>query len=276
MHKFVSFNHQIIPTENSFLPVASSAAFYGKGVFSTVAVYHGIPFLWEKHWRRLKTDAKKIGVCLSKFSEVDVKNSLLETIEQNDFQTGRARITFFEEDLSGVWNFKSKSETSLLIATANLRGAKNDFSLTVSPFRLNSRSPLAGVKSCNYLENLLKLEDARSKGFDEAVCLNERDEIVSASTANIFWVKDGQIFTPSLQTGCLAGTMRGFVSENFAVCEKQAGIDELLEADEVFLTSSGIGVKKVKNLDSKYFQSFKTAEAVQRFLKKFIRKSEGR
>jgi branched-subunit amino acid aminotransferase/4-amino-4-deoxychorismate lyase len=94
------------------------------------------------------------------------------------------------------------------------------------------------------MENLLALEEARRNGFDEAVRLNESGEIVSASTANIFWVNDEEIFTPALETGCLNGTTREFLMDNFAVQEKKAPIGELLEAREIFLTSAGIGIRR--------------------------------
>ena len=128
------------------------------------------------------------------------------------------------------------------MTTADAREMPEVLRLMVSPFLVNSTSPLAGVKSCNYLENLLSLEEAKRRGFDEAIRLNEREEIVSASTANVFWIKNKKIYTPALETGCLAGTTREFLSENIAVHEVKSQLNEIIEADEVFLTSAGIGV----------------------------------
>jgi len=61
--------------------------------------------------------------------------------------------------------------------------------------------------------------------------------------ANIFWVKGGKIFTPGLETGCLAGTTREFLLENFPVSQTNSKINELSKTDEVFLTSAGIGIR---------------------------------
>ena len=242
MHKFVVFNHQIFPAENAFLSAVSSAALYGKGIFTTVAVHDFVPFLWEKHWRRLENDARKIKIDLSEFSEQTVINSLSEIIEKNNFKSGRVRLTFFDESSPSIWQTNQKSKTNLLIQTAEFRLAPEKFRLTVSPFRINSASPLAGVKSCNYLENILALEAAKAKNFDEAVRLNEKDEIVSVCSANIFWKKNEAIFTPALETGCLEGTTRSFILEKFPVKEIKANLAELKTADEIFLTSAGIGV----------------------------------
>lgn len=253
MHEFVNFNHQITPAQKSFLPAISSAAFYGRGIFTTVAIFDGKPFLWKKHWQRLAENAKKISLDLSEFSETAIENSLLEIVTKNKLANVRARLTFFDETASKIWQNKSEHKTSFMITTANFRAVSENFCLTVSPFSINSESPLAGVKSCNYLENILALENAKANGFDEAIRLNVRGEVASATTANIFWTKNDEIFTPSLETGCLAGTTRRFILEKFAVNEKRAQIIELEQADRVFLTSAGIGIVQVSRFQKKKF-----------------------
>jgi branched-subunit amino acid aminotransferase/4-amino-4-deoxychorismate lyase len=110
---------------------------------------------------------------------------------------------------------------------------------------------LAGVKSCNYLEKILAKEEARNRGFAEAIQLNERGEVSSACMANVFWLRDGILFTPSLRTGCLAGTTRGFILENLECEEVEVRIEELLSADEMFLTSAGLGVAQVSEFEGR-------------------------
>jgi 4-amino-4-deoxychorismate lyase len=243
MKNHVSFNLQILPSEKTFISAVSSAALYGKGVFTTLAVYNAKPFLWEKHWRRLRQNSGKIGIDLSGFNEKTVARALADLILLNNLKNGRARLTFFDESAGKIWNFETGRKTALLIATAEFQTANDEFLLTVSPFTVNSKSPLAGVKSCGYMENLMAFEEARMRGFDESIRLNENDEIVSASMANIFWVKDEKIYTPAPETGCLAGTTREFLMENFRVEETRSKTDALFEADEIFLTSAGIGIR---------------------------------
>lgn len=245
MHKFASYNCRILPVENINLPAISAHALYGKGIFTTLAVHNKKPFLWEKHWRRLRENAAKIEVDLSDFSEERVKNALSEIIEKNQATRARVRLTFFDESPSKIWFYNSENKTSLLIQTADLPQPKENPRLTVSPFLINSTSPLAGIKSCNYLENALALQDAKSKGFDEAIRINERGEIVSACMANIFWLKDDKLFTPSLKTGCLAGTTREFFMEKREVFEVEESLEVLEKAESIFLTSSGIGIVQI-------------------------------
>lgn len=246
MHKFIFLNNETQLAENALLSAVSSAALYAKGIFTTVAVHDSMPFLWEKHWRRLTENAFRVGISLAGFSEQAAKNALIEIVQKNDFSRGRARLTFFDETPTAVWHNNPQPKINFLIQTAEFRVVAETFRLTVSPFRINTKSPLVGIKSCNYLENILAFEDAKAKNFDEAVRLNEKDEIVSTCLANVFWKKNGAIFTPSLETGCLNGTTRSFMTENFAVEERKASLTELYEADEIFLTSAGIGIVNAK------------------------------
>ncbi len=113
---------------------------------------------------------------------------------------------------------------------------------------------LAGVKSVNYLEQVLAWEEARGRGFDEGVRLNERGEVVSAAMANIFWVIDGTLHTPALSTGALEGTTRACVLELAAgmsvpVVEGVYELAQLADAEEIFLTSAGLGVAPVTTFD---------------------------
>jgi branched-subunit amino acid aminotransferase/4-amino-4-deoxychorismate lyase len=256
---FVSFNHRIIAANDAKISALSSAALYGSGVFTTVAVYDGKPFQWQKHWRRLTENAGQINLRLpAEFDEEAVKNSLFELIEENNLIEGRARITFFDEAASEIWTFENSRRASLLITTGEFRRASAELRLTLSPYRINSASPLAGVKSCNYLENLLALEEAKSRRFDEAIRLNERGEMAAAAMANLFWTSEETIYTPSLESGCLEGTTRSFVIElakelGFEVYTTDEPFDELRPADEVFLTSAGFGIARVGSVEGETY-----------------------
>ncbi|MFN0138700.1 MAG: aminotransferase class IV [Pyrinomonadaceae bacterium] len=229
----------------------SNASLYGKGIFTTIAIRDGEAFLWEKHWRRLTDNAVRVGIDLTEHTEQSTRDALDDAIATSGFADGRARITFSDESSSELWSNDVERRTTLSIIVAERRVVPEPFRLTVSPYPVNSRSPLAGVKSYNYLENILALGEAKARGFDEAVRVNELGSVTCAAMANIFWSKDGQLFTPSLTTGCLAGTTREYVLENFACREVAAEIDVLAEADAIFLTSAGIGVVAVAEFEGR-------------------------
>lgn len=231
----------------------ANSTLYGKGVFTTVAIYDGEPFLWDKHWRRLKDNASRIDLNLDEYSEAFTKKSLTDALSKNKITNGRARITFFDETESAIWRDETKQKTSLSIITGAMRTVPENFHLTISPYTVNSQSPLAGIKSCNYLDKILALDEARSRAFHEAIQLNERGEITSATMANIFWLHDNRLYTPSLKTGCIPGTTREFILENLACRETEATIDMMRSADAIFLTSAGIGVVQISEFESKTF-----------------------
>ncbi len=224
---------------------------YGKGVFTTIRVVGGQPFLWDKHRRRLYANAENLGIDLRYRPEEKVLRSLLDAIEARGLQNGRARITFSDESPSPIWSTAGDKKTSLSIIVAERRPIPNNFKLTISPHRINTTSPLVGIKSCNYLEHLLAYEEATEREFHEAIRLNERSEVASACMANVFWEKDGSLFTSSLKTGCLPGTTREFLLENVDCEEIQCGIEELASADRIFVTSAGIGVAAVAEFDGR-------------------------
>jgi branched-subunit amino acid aminotransferase/4-amino-4-deoxychorismate lyase len=126
---------------------------------------------------------------------------------------------------------------------------------------------------------MLPWEEARSRDFDEAVMLNERGEIVSATRANIFWVKDGTIQTPTLSTGAIDGITRETVIElagrNFIpVVEGVYEMADLTDADEIFLTSSSLGIGIVTTFDFRRY-SVATGSVASRLMEAFtIMKSE--
>ena len=235
----------------------SSAMLYARGVFTTLAIYNANPFLWPKHWQRLSAHADKLSVDLTGCSEKNVGEALYKLIAVNQVKDGRARVIFLARSGRDIWKTKTAGakKTDLLIMTGDPQRVSEDgLSLAVSPYRINTFSPLSGIKSLNYLDHVLSREEAQSRDFDEAVVLNERGEIVSATTANIFWAKNGTLYTPSLSTGALAGTTRECVidiaEKHFIpLLEGAYEMSDLTDADEIFLTSSGLGVAPVTTFD---------------------------
>ena len=270
MHKFISFNGEICNPADANVSALSSAALYGWGIFTSIGIYDGEPFLWEKHWSRLTEYASAVGIDISEVKERDVYEDLIATLSANKIKDARARITFFD-NAAGFWNCAATDKTNVLIATADFRDLPENFTLTISPYRVSSTSALIGLKSCNYLENLLAWEKAKTAGFEEALRLNEKGEVVSVCIANVFWVKGERLYTPSPKTGALSGTTRAFVleqaKESGVEClEVKLGLESLLEADECFLTSAGIGIRNVSRIDKVEYGSGKFARRFESVL----------
>lgn len=261
IHKFISFNGEILTGAHANLPVVSGAALYGRGVFTTCAIYNGKPFLWTLHRQRLTNDAQQLSLNLRGISLERVYEGLSELIKVNKVERGRARVTLFDLSNNGLWQFENSMKAAVLITTADLpETPENSLQLTLSRYKVNRFSPLAGIKSCNYLENLFAFDEAVKKGFDEALRQNHDGDLVSACFANVFWVKRGKIFTPQSWLGGIKGTTRQLVFKLAGECGLE--IEEIDrgffddKTDEVFLASSGLGIcaaKSYEHLDKQYF-----------------------
>ena len=262
MHREILFNDRIMDAGRAHVPAVSPATLYGHGVFTTVAIHYGRPFLWDLHWSRLSAHADRARVDCNGLKEEAVYKGLSELIETNGVHHGRARISLLARRVSGVWNLKDPNSEGcdLMIMTGDSRAVPDEgFAVTVSPFRVSTLSPLAGVKSVNYLDNILAWEEARERDFNDAISFNERGEIVSATRANVFWVTEGKLYTPSLQTGAMAGTTRAHVIElatemSIPHIEGVYDLSDLAGADEIFLTSAGIGLVHVHTFDYKTYR----------------------
>lgn len=261
MHAVIYLNKTMVEATKARVAPVSSAMLYGRGVFTTIAIHNGAPFLWTKHWTRLSEHAEKLGLELSGLSEQSLGEALHKLIAVNGVEAGRARVILLARSGRDIWKTKGANagKTDVLIMTGNPQQLSNaGLTLAVSPYRFNTSSPLTGVKSLNYLDHVLSWEEAQSRDFDEAVMLNERGEIVSATMSNIFWVKDGTVHTPTLSTGAIAGVTRDAVID---VAEKHFiplvqgvyEIGDLTEADQIFVTSSSLGVAIVTTFDFRQY-----------------------
>jgi 4-amino-4-deoxychorismate lyase len=255
MHQHVILNRSLLETRQARLRAVTAAALYGRGVFTTVAVHSGRPFLWDAHWARLLAHAERAGVECD-FGDNEAALLLTRLVEANGVAEGRARVHLLARAVRGRWKAGDDEGRSsdLLMMTADAWAKPETLALTVSPYRVNTCSPLVGVKTVNRLEQIMAWEEARSRDFDEAVVCNERGEVACATTANLFWVKHGTVFTPALATGAVAGTARARVIElasEMAVplSEGAHTLHDMADADEVFLTSAALGVALVTAFD---------------------------
>jgi 4-amino-4-deoxychorismate lyase len=257
MHPRIIHNGHLVDAAKARTSVVSPVSLYGRGVFTTLAIYNGQPFLYSSHWARLTDHAGRVGIDKSQYTEAGVREFLAQLIEANKVKNGRARVTLLAATGGGIWKAEALDslKTDLIIMTGDPRvSSEEGLALTISPYRASTLSPLAGIKSVNYLDHILALEEARARDFDEAVTLNERGEIVSATLANIFWVTNGTIHTPALATGALAGTTRAHIMQlagelSVPLVEGVYDLSDLGDAGEIFLTSAGRGIAIVTTFD---------------------------
>ena len=142
---------------------------------------------------------------------------------------------------------------------------KADFSALIATTRKNEHTIAARVKSISYLDNILAKQEAMSQGYDEAILLNTASNVADGAITNIFMVNNNLIYTPMIADGALPGVIRSILLElnaEFPIIEKSISADELLSADEVFLTNALMGIQPVSQINSTKYQVSSTSLAI--------------
>jgi 4-amino-4-deoxychorismate lyase len=257
MDRLIYHNDRIIEIGEARIEPQSAGLLYGWGVFTTMRIYSGAAFALDRHFERLLRHAEKARIN-SALNLDTIKRAVNELIAANSVEHGRARLTLVKGE-AGAWRSEAAREYELLIFTASESPrAARELTLTISPLRLHASGPLSGVKQTSLIEHLLALDEARSRQFSEAVLINERGEMVSATAGNIFWVEGDELYTPSLATGCIAGITRGFIYDlarriGLHLVEGGFPVQRLLDANEVFITSTAREIAPVVSFDIKEY-----------------------
>ena len=227
----------------------------GWGVFTTIRIYDGQPFAFDRHWNRLTTDANRLKIP-SQWQPENVLERLGQLIEANHVKEGCARI-YLIYNRAGSWvSDESMPEVDLILYTADLPRRIGPVRLAVQAYGRYASSPLAGVKVTSWLENVWMLDQAMRRGFDEVILLNEHSEVTECTAANIFCVRNGEVTTPPLSAGCLPGVSRAILlemGEQFGARVKEANLrpEDLSAADEVFITSTTREVQPVSQIEDR-------------------------
>jgi branched-chain amino acid aminotransferase len=255
VHRMVFHNDRLLPIEQVRMSPGQSGLLSGWGLFTTVRIIEGMPFAFERHWKRLQRDAERTH-CPFPFEMDVVQLRLADVLRENRVREGCARVYMIYNHESWWRSDESLPIVDLLICSADLPAYRGLARLTVREQGRHAASPLAGVKVTSWLNNVWNLHEAHHAGFDEVVLLNERGEVAECTAANIFAVRDGRVFTPPLTSGCLAGITREILLEigtrsGIPVEEKRLFPDDLYTADEVFISSTNRNLLPVAAIDDR-------------------------
>ena len=242
MHQYVFHNDRVVPLEQARLSPGQAGILNGWGLFTTMRIYDGQPFAIERHWNRLVRDAARTQLTLPTDLE-HLRAAVGELLAANRIQTGCIRV-YFVLNKVGIWcSNEPFPTTDLLMYTVDLPSRVGPARLGVFQHARHAANPLTGTKVISWLNNVWTLEQAHGRGFEEALLLNERNEVAECTAANIFCVKEGEALTPPLSSGCLAGVTREVLLEvgpgaGVPVREKVLTLDDVYTADEFFITST--------------------------------------
>lgn len=246
----ISINGKLIDKENAVISPLNEGFMYGYGLFETVKVYNNKLFFLKNHLQRLEDGCNILG--LNSFNYDEIEKDCLNLIKVNNLINGAIKIIYSKEDI----------KNNVIIVPSDKVYSNEDyingFKLTLSECKRDPNSKIIYTKSLNYVENIIEKREAVSKGFNEAIFTNINDEICEGTISNIFFIKNNKFFTPSLSCGLLNGIMRRKIiklikSLNYDIIIGKFKVDDLVNADEIFLTNSLMDIMPVgKFLDTKY------------------------
>lgn len=251
----IFFNNQIIARSDCLIDPSDRGLLLADGLFETMHAYNGkIPFLSD-HWQRLRQGAKILAFKLP-LTLPRLKNITATLLQKNNMQNQQAilRLTITrgpgERGLLPPPVIKS---TVILTVAAYIR-PKKALTTHIVSIKRNEFSPLANIKTLNYLENILAKQKAQHYGADDAIMLNTKEHLAEASAANIFIITENKILTPRLQDGALAGVIRKQIfvlaaTLSIPCCETPITTKQLLQAHEIFLTNSVLEIVPVIKVD---------------------------
>ncbi len=242
MHRLLLHNHTIRETTEHLLTPGQVGLLNGWGVFSTLRVIDGVMFAFDRHWRRMERDARLLRVPFP--ADPDwLAERLYRLIDANGAEQATLRVAIVRNKGGMFEGPNIEADFDLIAFTKDLKDWGRSARLELAPKSRHADTVFAGTKMLSWCFNLIQLEQAQERGFDEIVMLNERGEVSECTSANLFAVFGDRVVTPPLDSGCLPGVTRAILLEEIRrpglmMAEERLTLEQFLAADEIFMTSS--------------------------------------
>ena len=285
MRGAVYVNGKIAPADQAVVPVYDHGFVYGEGVYETLRTYNRVPFLYDRHMRRLRQSAERLLLDVP-FDD----KTMLQWIDQTVEAAGELQEAYIRILLTrgvGDLNYDPKSTptpTTVIIVKplepppARVSADGIRISL-VDMLRNHPRSVNPIIKSNNLLNNALAMQAAYRVGAEEALMCNYRGELTECSQSNFFMVRGGAALTPKSAAGLLEGVTRAFVFElghilGIDVREEVLLPKDLEDADEMFITSTIRALSPVVQVDDRVVGSGKPGAVTKKLLDLYERRAQ--
>jgi branched-chain amino acid aminotransferase len=220
----------------------------GDGVFEAVKVVDGRPFALSRHLGRLARSAAGLG--LPAPDEAVVRRGVSDVLAAEHLPLGRLRITY-TGGVAPLGSGRGDSPPTLVVVADTMKQAPAATAVVTVPWPRNERGALAGLKTTSYAENVVALAFAAERGATEAVFANTAGHLCEGTGSNVFYVVDGELRTPTLAAGCLAGLSRALLPAWIGGREVDEPVEVLAVAEEVFLVSTTRDVQAVTRCDDR-------------------------
>jgi branched-chain amino acid aminotransferase len=284
----VNVNGRVSDQEHAAISVFDHGFLYGEGVYETLRTYNGEPFLFDRHMRRLRNSARMLALDVP-LSDMQIDQRFRDTMRAaglGDSPDREAYIRILVTRGIGELSYDltaCPTPSVVVIVKPNVAPSKEAFERGVKVALVgvvrnhpSSVNPL--IKSNNLLNNALAMQEAFNRGAFEGVMRNYRGELAECTQSNLFIVKNGAALTPPIDAGLLPGITREFIFEvgvenAIPVHEQVLRDDDLLGADEAFLTSTTRELVPIVQVDDRVIGSGTPGPIAKSLLDGFRRKA---
>jgi branched-chain amino acid aminotransferase len=244
------FNGQLLDDPaGATLSVTDHGFTVGDGVFESIKTLHGEPFALTRHVTRLARSAMGLG--LEAPDEAEVRRGVAEVLAGTSDPLGRLRITYTAGQ-APMGSGRGDGPATLVVAYSTLQPMGASTAVSTVPWPRNERGATAGLKTTSYAENVIALAHASERGATEAIFANTAGNLCEGTGSNVFYVVDGELRTPTLDSGCLAGITRALVLEWSGGVEIDVPMDEVAQRmSEAFLVSTTRDVQAISRWDDR-------------------------
>ena len=263
MKKYFNYNGRFFADDETVLSKDDRSYRYGDGLFETMKLINGNILLEDYHFERLflGLDVLKFNIPDS-FTKQKIEKEIKELCKKNECErSARIRLSVSRGN-GGLYDCDNKFSYLIECWPLEQKGFnENGLIIDVFPDARKSIDVFSNLKSANYLPYVMAAIWAKENKLNDALILNQHERICDSTIANVFWIKDNNIFTPPLNEGCVAGVMRKKILElatqNSDQLMQEAVLTQeiLLQADEVFLTNATTGIRWVKECQGKIYKN---------------------
>ena len=255
---FIFLNGKIIPDAEGNISSGDRGFLYGDGIYETLRSYDGKLFKLAEHLERMRHSAEQLRISFS-YTNADIGEKTDELIEKNRSQNAYIRITLSRGTGGGRLQMDDNIKPTTLIQVKpftpyDKKLYEEGMSLVVSNFRRSTSCPVSCHKSTNLLKSILLKDEAKKRSAHETIVLNTDDYVAECVVSNVFFINNGRVVTPSLDTNILPGITRRTVLDickdsSIPAGEELFKVETLLNADEVFITNSLMEIMPVSRVE---------------------------
>lgn len=244
--KYAYVKNQFLKLSDAKISIKERGFRFGDGVFETIRIKNYVLYDYELHLVRIKNGLTAIKIEFDSNIILDIANKL---IKKNNQKNGFLRFSI-SRGVGSRGYYPTYCKPTLVIETENARRLKSTpINLGISSYsKISPKSFPVNYKLMQGMNSTLSLIEARDNGFFDAIMLNSEGNIVETTSANIFALKNGDIYSPSGKEGVLYGVTREKIINNFSVIEQPIALANIQEFDNLFITSVAIGAKKIESI----------------------------